>query len=68
MPKMKTNSAASKRVRVTGSGKLMHAGSAMRHNLEHKSARKRRELSAAEVQRGGQAKQLPQHLQKCAKG
>ena len=37
MPKMKTNSAASKRVRVTGSGKLMHAGSAMRHNLEHKS-------------------------------
>ena len=25
MPKMKTNSAASKRVRVTGSGKLMHA-------------------------------------------
>ena len=32
MPKMKTNSAASKRVRVTGSGKLMHAGSAMRHN------------------------------------
>ena len=28
MPKMKTNSAASKRVRVTGSGKLMHAGSA----------------------------------------
>ena len=44
MPKMKTNSAASKRVRVTGSGKLMHAGSAMRHNLEHKSARKRRAL------------------------
>ena len=29
MPKMKTNSAASKRVRVTGSGKLMHAGSAI---------------------------------------
>ena len=46
MPKMKTNSAASKRVRVTGSGKLMHAGSAMRHNLEHKSARKRRALKA----------------------
>ena len=42
MPKMKTNSAASKRVRVTGKGKLMHVGSGMRHNLEHKSARKRR--------------------------
>lgn len=64
MPKMKTNSAASKRVRVTGSGKLMHAGSAMRHNLEHKSARKRRELSADGVLRGGQAKKLHQLLQK----
>ena len=42
MPKMKTNSAASKRARITGSGKVMQAGSAMRHNLEHKSARKRR--------------------------
>lgn len=64
MPKMKTNSAASKRVRVTGSGKLMHAGYAMRHNLEHKSARKRRELSADDVLRGGQAKKLHQLLQK----
>ena len=44
MPKMKTKTktAAAKRVRITGSGKVMHAGSAMRHNLEHKSARKRR--------------------------
>ncbi len=33
MPKIKTNSAASKRVRVTGKGKLMHVGSGMRHNL-----------------------------------
>ena len=49
MPKMKTNSAASKRVRLTGTGKVMHDGSAMRHNLEHKSARKRRALSADKV-------------------
>lgn len=49
MPKMKTNSAASKRVKVTGKGKLVHAGSSMRHNLEHKSARKRRALSADKV-------------------
>ena len=28
MPKMKTNSAASKRARITGSGKVMQAGSA----------------------------------------
>ncbi|MCI1901917.1 MAG: 50S ribosomal protein L35 [Bifidobacteriaceae bacterium] len=45
MPKNKTNTAAAKRIRVTGTGKLMASGTAMRHNLEHKSARKRRALS-----------------------
>ena len=45
MPKNKTKTAAAKRIRVTGSGKLMAAGTAMRHNLEHKSSRKRRALS-----------------------
>ena len=58
MPKMKSNSAASKRIRVTGSGKLMQAGSAMRHNLEHKSARKRRALSADKVLATAQSKNL----------
>ena len=46
MPKMKTNSAASKRAKITG------------------TARKRRELSADDVLRGGQAKKLHQLLQK----
>ncbi len=58
MPKMKSNSAASKRVRVTGKGKLMHAGSSMRHNLEHKSARQRRALSADKVVAPAQSKKL----------
>ena len=62
MPKMKTNSAASKRVRVTGSGKLMHAGFAMRHNLEHKSARKRRELKADGVLATSQSKNMKKLL------
>ena len=62
MPKMKTNSAASKRVRVTGSGKLMHAGSAMRHNLEHKSARKRRALKADGVLATSQSKNMKKLL------
>ena len=57
MPKMKTNSAASKRAKITGTGKVKHVGSA-------KSARKRRELSADDVLRGGQAKKLHQLLQK----
>ncbi|MBW3094172.1 50S ribosomal protein L35 [Bifidobacterium sp. 64T4] len=64
MPKMKSNSAASKRVRRTGSGKLMQAGSAMRHNLEHKSARKRRALKADQVLAGPQAKKLNRMLSK----
>ena len=59
---MKTNSAASKRVRVTGSGKLMHAGSAMRHNLEHKSARKRRALKADGVLATAQSKNMKKLL------
>lgn len=62
MPKMKTNSAASKRVRVTGSGKLMHDGSSMRHNLEHKSARKRRALKADEAIAHSQTKAMKKLL------
>ena len=58
------SNAASKRAKITGTGKVKHVGSAMRHNLEHKSARKRRELSADDVLRGGQAKKLHQLLQK----
>ncbi|MBT1181141.1 50S ribosomal protein L35 [Bifidobacterium sp. CP2] len=64
MPKMKSNSAASKRVRRTGTGKLMHVGSSMRHNLEHKSARKRRALSRDEVVRNGQANKINRMLAK----
>ena len=64
MPKMKTKTAAAKRVRITGSGKVMHAGSAMRHNLEHKSARKRRALKADQVLAGPQTKKLNRMLSK----
>ena len=68
MPKMKTNSAASKRVRVTGSGKLMHAGSAMRHNLEHKSARKRRALKADGVLATSQSKNMKKLIEAASAG
>ncbi|MEO7125139.1 MAG: 50S ribosomal protein L35 [Nakamurella sp.] len=57
MPKNKTHSGISKRVRVTGSGKIMHDGAGKRHNLEKKpsSVTRRmtgmRELSAADVPR-----------------
>lgn len=62
MPKMKTNSAASKRAKITGTGKVKHVGSAMRHNLEHKSARKRRELKADGVLATYQSKNMKKLL------
>jgi large subunit ribosomal protein L35 len=45
MPKMKTHSGASKRFKVTGSGKLRRQKAGMRHNLEHKSSTLTRRLS-----------------------
>lgn len=44
MPKNKTHSGASKRFKVTGSGKLMHARAGRRHLLEHKSSKRMRSL------------------------
>jgi len=45
MPKNKTHSGTKKRVKVTGSGKLMSQRAGMRHNLEHKSSKLTRRLS-----------------------
>ena len=46
MPKHKTHGAAAKRLRRTGSGKIMHKRSNFRHILEKKSSRRKRRLSA----------------------
>jgi large subunit ribosomal protein L35 len=46
MPKMKSNRAATKRFRVTPKGKVLFQPSGLRHNLEVKSGKKKRELSA----------------------
>ena len=45
MPKNKTHSGAKKRLRVTGSGKLMRELANKRHLLEVKSSRRKRMLS-----------------------
>ena len=45
MAKMKTHSGASKRFKVTGSGKLRRQKAGMRYNLEHKSSKLTRRLS-----------------------
>jgi large subunit ribosomal protein L35 len=45
MPKVKTHSGASKRFRITGSGKVMREQANARHLLEHKSSRRTRRLA-----------------------
>ena len=62
MPKVKTRSAAKKRFKVTGTGKIMRRPTMRSHNLEHKSSkrkrgfRKERELTGAD--RGALKKML----------
>ena len=46
MPKMKTHSGTKKRVKVTGSGKLMHEQINKRHRLEVKTSKRQRKLQA----------------------
>ena len=42
MPKMKRGSGAKKRFKVTGSGKILRRHAMQSHNLEHKSAKRKR--------------------------
>ena len=47
MPKNKTHSGIKKRVKVTGTGKIMHQGSGKRHNLENKSSKRVRQMDGS---------------------
>jgi len=49
MPKMKSHSGASKRFKVSGTGKLLRQQANRRHLLEHKSSRRTRRLDGTEV-------------------
>lgn len=49
MPKMKTNSSAKKRFKVTGTGKIVHKQAGKRHNLGKKSQRQIRNLRKGAV-------------------
>jgi large subunit ribosomal protein L35 len=48
MPKNKPHTGMGKRVKVTGTGKLLHEPSGKRHRLEVKSSRETRRLSGTE--------------------
>ncbi|GEL19862.1 50S ribosomal protein L35 [Pseudonocardia asaccharolytica] len=45
MPKNKTHSGTAKRVRITGTGKLRRQQAGLRHRLEVKSSKEKRDLS-----------------------
>ena len=44
MPKQKTNSGAKKRFKVTGTGRILRRHAMQSHNLEKKSAKRRRDF------------------------
>ena len=56
--KMKTKKAASKRLKVTGSGKLMHRQTGQGHLLSKKSSHRKRRLSDDEEVSSGDAKHI----------
>ena len=45
MPKQKTNSGAKKKIKITGSGKLLRRVAGQSHNFEHKSPKKKQEFN-----------------------
>ena len=51
MPKQKPSSSAKKRFKVTGTGKIMRRHAMQSHNLEGKSAKRKRKFGKAEIGR-----------------
>ncbi|MGV9250328.1 50S ribosomal protein L35 [Streptomyces sp. NPDC003697] len=64
MPKNKTHSGASKRFKITGSGKVLRERAGKRHLLEHKSSRLTRRLTGKAVLAPGDAKKVKKLLGK----
>jgi len=62
MPKIKTNSGAKKRFRITKKGKVIHAKGYKSHLLECKSAKRRRRLRKAGLANDTEYKRLRRML------
>lgn len=58
MPKMKTHRGAAKRLKVTGSGKIKKAKAYKSHILEHKSAKRKRNLRKSGLVSAADAKKI----------
>ena len=64
MPKQKTHKGASKRFKLTGTGKVMKQGAGMRHHLEAKSSKVTRRLNREVVLAPEDAKNIKRLLGK----
>jgi large subunit ribosomal protein L35 len=62
MPKMKTDSGARKRIKVTGSGRLRRRKAFRSHLLEKKSSTRKRRLGAETDLAPGNARQVKRML------
>ena len=62
MPKTKTRSAAKKRFKVTGTGKILRRPTMRSHNLEHKSSKRRRGFRKERPVAGADTKTLKKLL------
>ncbi|ANE80333.1 50S ribosomal protein L35 [Mycobacterium adipatum] len=62
MPKAKTHSGASKRFRVTGSGKVVRQKAGKRHLLEHKPSKQTRRLDGRTVVAANDTKRVKKML------
>jgi large subunit ribosomal protein L35 len=64
VPKQKTNSSAKKRFKVTGSGKLLRRHAMKSHNLEKKSAKRKRAFRRDHPVEGKDAREVKRLLGK----
>jgi large subunit ribosomal protein L35 len=62
MPKMKSNRAASKRFKRTGTGKVKRSQAFARHNLGSKRRKRKRHLHAAKIAKSTERRQLARLL------
>ena len=62
MPKQKTHKGTAKRVRVTGTGKLMREQANNQHKFEHKSSTRKRRLDQDQVLSPADTKNLKKLL------
>ncbi len=60
--KMKTKKAAAKRFKITGSGRVMHRQTGLRHLLSKKSRRRKRRLGMEAEVKGRRAKKISRML------